>query len=256
MSARAVMAGLGGQKQRVRLIRLVVGELNRRRKVRAVKHVLENRTSVKVNQPGVMVVLDAAKIPNKDGGELIVFRDRGSLSTQTRVSDELATCASDTLAVLEKLKFDGCLPFVVGSDNGSPFTANEVRRFLDENNVIHLKSLPRVPEQNGSAENAVGDVKRLIKNGVGVDRVDPILNKNRKRATLNWKTPAEVESENRRSFNEEERKDFYTACKAAILKALLGTKTAYEKRKAEREAVFQTLENRSFITRTRGHRPA
>lgn len=254
VSARAVIASL--KHTRVRLIRIIVGGLNRRRKLRATKHVLENRTSLKVNQPGVLVVLDAAKIPNKTGGELIVFRDRASLSTHTRVSDQTATRASDTLAVLEKLKFDGRLPLVVGSDNGSPFTAIEVTLFLNENSIIHLKSLPHVPQQNGSAENAVGDVKRLIKNGAGLDRLSPILNNNRKRATLNWKTPTEVESANRRSVNEEERKDFYQACKAAILDAVLGTKTAYEKRKAEREAIFQTLESRSFITRTRGHRPA
>jgi transposase InsO family protein len=252
--AEAVFRGLEGA--RLRLVRQVVALLKERRARRAKQHRLANRTTVEVNKAGVLLVIDAAKKPDQDGGELIVTRDRGSLKIETRVSDQAATCAADTLSLLKKLKKEGGLPYVLGNDNGSPFVAHEVVHFLNENNVIQLKSLPHVPQQNGSAENAVGEVKRLIRAGLNCAQACSILNDCRKRASLNWKTATEIELEENEKCSDTERVRFYHACKAAINLALLGMKTAYEMRKAEREAVFQTLEAFNLITRHRGHRPA
>jgi transposase InsO family protein len=203
-----------------------------------------------------MIVIDAAKVPSKEGGECIVQRDRGSLRVQATESKGAATCASDTLNVLNELKASGRLPLVIGTDNGSTFVANEVSEFMDENKIVHIKSLPRVPQQNGSAENAVGDVKRLVKDGETLKEACRILNDCRKRQSINWKTPTELDQENFQPCTEEKRTAFYNAAKLAIQLAQLGTKTAYEKRKAEREAILQTMENFSLITRTRGHRCA
>jgi len=203
-----------------------------------------------------MVVLDAAKVPNEEGGEFIVNKDRGSLRTEVTMAEAPATRASDTLKVLKTLKDSGRLPLVAATDNGSPFVADLVEDYLHENKVVHLKSLPRVPQQNGSAENAVADVKRLVRNGSTTSEACQILNFNRKRETLSWKTPAEVEQEHLEPCTNEFRNEFYKATKAAIEDALVGTKTAYEKRKAEREAIFQTMERFKLITRIRGHRRA
>ena len=145
---------------------------------------------------------------------------------------------------------------MAGTDNGSPFVAGEVEEFMAENKIIHLRSLPRVPQHNGSAENAVGDVKRLIKDGATLETACRTLNDYRKRQTLNWKTATEVDQVNFQPCTEEKRNAFYNAAKSAIEAAQLGTKSAYEKRKAGREAIFQTMESFSLITRIRGHRRA
>lgn len=254
VGSRPVIEAMPGV--RVRLIREVVAELKRRRQARHRAHILANRTTVKVNKPGVVIVLDAAKMPDQNGGESIVYRDRGSLRVDVKESAEKATRASDTLSVLNELKANGRLPLVAGTDNGSPFVAGPVEDFLQTNKVIHLKSLPRVPQQNGSAEHAVGEVKGLVKDGVPRTEACRILNDCRKRESLNWQTPTEIEQQSFQPCTEEMRNKFYSAANAAIQSAKLGTQTAYEKRKAEREAIFQTLEAFSFITRIRGHRHA
>lgn len=254
VGARPVIKALSGM--RVRLIRDVVGGLKKRRRARHIDHVLAARTKVKVHKPGVLVAMDAAKTPNQEGGEIIVCRDRGSLKTEATESKAPATSASDTLGVLTQLKEQGRLPLVAASDNGSPFTANEVENFLAENKVIHLRSLPRVPQQNGSAEHAVGEVKGQIKTGKTPEQACRTLNDCRKRQSLNWQTPTEFEREHFQPYTDEERTEFFNAANAAIAAAKLGTRTAYEKRKAEREAIFQTMERFKLITRIRGHRTA
>lgn len=254
VGSRPIIAAMKGVQ--VRLIREVIAELKRHRRARHRAHVLANRTTVKVHKPGIMVVLDAAKMPSEEGGECIMYRDRGSLRTDVKESEHEATRASDTLKVLNELKSSSRLPLVAGTDNGSPFVAGPVKDFMHENKVVHLRSLPRVPEQNGSAEHAVGEVKGLAKDGITYGDACRILNDCRKRETLNWKTPTEIEKVHLEPCTEEMRNEFYNAAKTAIETAMLGTETAYEKRKAEREAIFQTMERFSLITRIRGHRRA
>ena len=124
---------------------------------------------------------------------------------------------------------------------------------MNENKVIHLRSLPRVPQHNGSAENSVGDIKKTKIFGLTATQVCQAINKHRLRAKLNWQTPLEVEQKTLKLYTPEERAMFYDTARSAISRALLGTKSVYEKRKAEREAIFQTLESFELITRTRGH---
>jgi transposase InsO family protein len=185
-----------------------------------------------------------------------VRRDRGSLRTEVTICEGKATSASDTLRVLYDLKAKNRLPLVAGSDNGSPFIANSVLAFYQANKIVLLRSLPRVPQQNGAAENGVGDFKRLAKNGATISEACRILNECRLRETLNWKTPSEVDRERFQPYTREMRERFYDAANAAIEGAKLGAKSALEKRKAEREAIFQTMESFSLITRIRGHRRA
>ncbi|MEI6416981.1 MAG: hypothetical protein WCO92_04600 [Verrucomicrobiota bacterium] len=241
---------------RLRAIREVVAALKVRQTKRRQKRILENRTSVKVNKPGVFVVIDAAKDPSQIGGEFIVQRDRGSLVTNATEVERKSATAKDTVTLLQKLNEKNRLPLVLGSDNGPPFVAEAVVVFLEAHKVIQLRSVPHVPQHNGSAENAVGDVKGQLYDGKTKQEACRILNDNRKRKTLNWKTPTEVDQESFEPCTEELRTSFYNATKAAIKVAMLGTKSAKEKRKAEREAIFQTMEDFKLITRIRGQQQA
>jgi transposase InsO family protein len=252
--SRPIIAAM--KNTRVRLIREVIREFKRRLRKRQANHTIKNRVSVKVKDPGTMLVLDAAKDPTRNGGECIVQRDRGSLQTEVTACEGKATSAADTLRVLHDLKAKNRLPLVAGSDNGSPFVAKSVREFYRANKVVHLRSLPRVPQQNGAAENGVGDFKRLVRAGATTNEACRILNERRLRETLHWKTPAEVDRERFQPCTEEMRERFYDAANVAIQGAKLGAKSAIEKRKAEREAIFQTMESFSLITRIRGHRRA
>ena len=237
---------------RVRAIREVIASLKKEKKKRFNKHREENRTTVHVHVPGAVMVMDGATLKS-EGGDFIVRRDRGSLSTHAHKCDGESLNSQDTLKVFTQLKEQGKLPLVMGTDNGSPFCANEVKGFMTANKIIHLKSLPRVPQQNGSAENAVGDLKKITAMGLRADQACIALNQHRLRAKINWQTSDQVEQINLELYTEEQREEFYQAACLAITSAQLGIKSEYEKRKAEREAIFATLESFSLITRTRGH---
>jgi transposase InsO family protein len=238
---------------RVRAIREVIAGLKQKKKKRYRKNQIADRTSVMVCGPGIMTAMDAATIP-VEGGDHIMYRDRGILSTNAEKCEGENVNSGDTLEVLSKLKENGELPFVLATDNGSPFVNGAVDNFLKENKVIQLKSLPRVPQQNGSAEATVCDVKSGPKYGLTVQEICFALNQHRRRATLNWQTPAQARQTSGKLHIQTSRDVFYEAACSAIKTAVLGTKNAKEKRKAEREAIFQTLENFSLIVRTRGCR--
>jgi hypothetical protein len=236
----------------VRKIRQVITALKTKTKKRAQRHREENRTTVKVHSAGVVGAMDAATL-KEHGGDFIVYRDRGAITTEADKCADANADSQDTLKTLNSLKEKNKLPLVACTDNGSPFCSEVVEDFMNKNKVIHLKSLPRVPQHNGSAENSVGDFKRTVKLGFTPIQACVALTQARRRQSLDWQTPAEVEQKTFKRYTTEERTQFYEAACSAINTAVLGTKSVYEKRKAEREAIFQTLESFSLITRTRGH---
>ena len=248
--SRPVIAALPGCRSRV--VRLVVAGLKQKRKGRYERIRTKNRTSVHVNHPGTVLTMDGATV---EKGDLIVYRDRGSLSIRSKKCEASVT-SDDTLALLEKLKEAGQLPLVAMSDNGSQFCANIVKAFYKENKIIHLRSLPRVPQHNGSCENGVGDLKSSIAYGLTPEEACRRLNENRRRQGLNWQTPCQYEQQNFQARTDEERSRFYEATSTAIEAAVLGINSAKEKRKAEREAIFQTMERFELITIIRGHQRA
>lgn len=247
--SRPVIKALPGV--RVRRVREVIAEMKLRRRRRALKFKQANRTQVRVKKVGVVVTMDGATIQR--GEDIIVSRDRGSLSVNADACFG-SLRAEHTVQKLEQLKVSGRLPLVFCSDNGSPFCANIVETFLDRHKIIHLRSLPRVPQHNGSCENAVKELKQLLSEGLSVENACEILNKSRKRRQLGWKTTEEVDDEKFVQYNEESREKFYNEALLAIKQALHGTKSVMERRKAEREAILVTMERFDLITRTRGNR--
>lgn len=245
--SRPVIKALPGI--RVRLVREVVSGLKLRRSRRARDHQVRARVSITVKKVGVVVAMDGATV--RKGEDLIVVRDRGSLGIgATFCGGPLRS--SNALGELEKLKAEKRLPFVVCTDNGSPFCSQIVESFLSDNHVVHLRSLPRVPQHNGACEIAVRELKDLLRFDETVNDACRVLNEGRKRPRLGWKTSAEIDKEYRVTYNDEDRANFYKQAKNAIEKAVLGTKVGRERRKQEREAILATLEGFGLITRTRG----
>jgi transposase InsO family protein len=246
--SRPVIAAL--PQVRVRVARQVIAALKLRKEKRRVQIRKKVQVRVRIHKPGTVLTVDGATI--RKGEDHIVYRDRGSLTVQTRPCINGNLAAIDTMAVLGSLAKEERLPFVYCSDNGSQLCAKVVKDFLDKNYIVHLRSLPRVPQHNGSCENAVKEFKEQVVDGYTPTEATAILNERRKRQQLGYKTAAEFDKENFRLYTKEERKKFYYTAKAAIQEAKLGMKSEYEKRKAEREAIFQTMERFALITRTRG----
>ena len=232
-----------------RKIREVIAEFKKRKKKRYNFYRKRVQVRVRVKKAGVVVTMDGATA--RKGEDYIVYRDRGSLSVESS-SCEGTLKSKNTLNVLTNLELEGRLPLVFCTDNGSPFCSSEVENYLSTNYIVHLKSLPHVPQQNGSCENAVKEFKELLQEGFTATESCKILNESRKRQSIGYRTAKEFDQENFRSYTEEDRKHFYTKANQAIEMAKLGIKSVYEKRKAEREAIFQTMERFELITRTRG----
>jgi transposase InsO family protein len=222
----------------------VIAELKLKKRRRFERKRAHNRTSVIVNQPGTVCAMDGATL--KKGEDFVVYRDRGSLSVNAE-SCSGPLKSADTINVLTILKAKKRLPLVVCTDNGSPLCSKDVETFLSDNKVVHLKSLPHVPQHNGSAEQAVNDFKKLVKDGNAPIRACDILNKNRLREALDWMTPEQAEKSNLKLYTDEERAMFYEAVSNAKEAAVLGILSAKEKRKAERKAILQTMEEFSLI---------
>ncbi len=238
---------------RARAVREVVAGLKLKSKDRHRKIKEEVRKTVIVLHAGTVIAMDGATI--KKGEDVIVYRDRKMISTHSENCNGPAK-AQSTLGVLEKLKSGNRLPLVLCTDNGSPFCAISVETFLKENHVVHLKSLPHVPQHNGSGESAVKDLKHVMRAGYTALETCVKLNENRLRPKLNFKTSQEVENESLKIYTIDERIKFFTAARSAIDSAVSGTQSAYGKRKAERKAIHDTMENFSLITIITGRHPA
>jgi hypothetical protein len=207
--------------------------------------------SVVVHNPGTVAAMDAAAI--KKGEDFIVTKDRASLKIATTECGGHVN-SKDTINALNSLKNEGRLPYVVCTDNGSPFVSEIVETYLRENKVVHLKSMPYVPQHNASAESGVNDIKQLADHGIATACI--IMNDRRKRGKLNYKTSNEVEEQNLKLCTKEDRAVFFEATCTAVNSAVLGIDCAHEKRKAERKAIFETMERFSLITINRGLRHA
>lgn len=234
---------------RVRAVQETIAAAKKRQRRRALEKTKKLRVSIAVKQAGTVAAMDGATV--KKGEDLVIVRDRGSLAVQVKACHGPLR-STDILDVLHKMKMNGRLPFVLCTDNGSPFCSQVVRDFLEKHQVIHLRSLPYVPQHNGSCENAVMDVKRQLNDGKNIEQTCEILNKCLRRRRHGWKTAEESETLNFSPNNAERRIEIYETTKLAIKEALLGMNSGYEKRKAEREAILTTMERFELITRTRG----
>ena len=128
-----------------------------------------------------------------------------------------------------------------------------MENFLDKNYIVHLKNLPRVPQHNGSCENAVREFKDQLIENLSAEVALKKLNECRKRQSLNWQTSVEFTQSNYKPYSEEERMKFYDNAKDKIKNAVFGIKSARDKRKIEREEILKTMEAFSLITITRGN---
>lgn len=180
----------------------------------------------------------------------------------------LPATARDVVRALERAAQErGGYPLVYSSDNGPCFVAGEVEDFLREHGIVHLRNVPRTPEHNCWAEKAIGELKAesglgkgevlLAGAAEGLGRLEEArwrLDVLRPRACLAWRTPLQVDAALPRAYDLVDRRAFYEAALAAVERAVHGIDNPRARRRAEREAVFRTLQLFGLVTRYRGGR--
>jgi len=251
-----------------RLIQFYVRGFKKKKYDRKKARILRHRVKVEVVARDAIWAQDGTHVGrcNGENVESQVMRDRGSLAiigVQTgAVADHDEVIQSfESVAEIRTRH-----PLVWSRDNGSMYAHAAVQAYMEAHQVIELRSLPRTPEHNGAAENTNREIKDVAELGVGcrlataefahakMARAQVLLNNNRVRRTKELKTAAEMD-ERLPSTAAVDRNSFYQQCRYRMKRAVDTAKSVRAGRLAEREAIFQTLEEYGLIKRTRGGKP-
>lgn len=249
---RAVKAGLQGQVPD-RLIQEYVSKFKFKRRRRLTLEREAKRKHTEVLKPNVIWSLDSAHMSR--GVEAQVVRDRCSRKVVELVTGPPARGAS-VLELLKRLKDErGTLPLVLSTDNGAAFVSDEVKVYLEQEQVIHLRSLPRTPQHNSSVEIAIRELREASENRLErLEAAKNRLNQHRLRACLGYKAADSIDDGQSGRYNQE-REAFFRNCCMRIAEAVQGSTTSRERRMREREAIHASLEHWGWIKQWRGGRP-
>ncbi|MBL7663534.1 MAG: DDE-type integrase/transposase/recombinase [Bacteriovoracaceae bacterium] len=261
----AVYSVLKGKVQR-RLVNEFVARIKaRERKIKSefLKH---NRTSIQVLRKDVIWSQDGTHIGRLKGKaiEAQVIKDRATLKT-VGIQVGVTATEKDVLNQLQDMKKARALPLVWMTDNGSAYIGKELKEFLRDEQVVHLKSVPRVPQHNAAAERAMYELKKASLLGKmvvlesineGFERITKAaetINACRPRMSKGYKTAKELEVELKSFHDKIDRETFYLMC----MKELNLIDERHEKRCAvmmKRNAVFTMLSELELININRGVR--
>lgn len=236
-----------------RLIQKYVANLKLRKRRSLWSYKRSNALKTDVLYRDVVWTQDATYLPNKKYAEVI--KDRASLV----IKDFHLTSSLKKEEAVNLLE-GRSLPLVYMSDNGSAYSSREMSVLLKKERVIHLKSLPRVPQHNGAAEVAVKELKKLYKchveNGIApqmaVQLSKETMNKHRLYAKHRYRSAEGVEKEIPLNNKEELRDIIYAEYEKEMLKIKSGTTNKRKARVMERKMIYALLEKHGLIKITRG----
>jgi transposase InsO family protein len=291
-SWRAVSAHVG-RAVPVRLVQRYACELDRRHRRRVQKRLERERVSVTVLMRDVVWCLDATFLGRADGkgvwGEVVKdVATAGFLA----LSIGPAATAKDVIALLERLRKErGGLPLVLVTDNGPAYRSRELAVYLHALGVLHLFSLPRTPQHNAWAERGMREIKEATPLGAGrelepleVARAELVFVRGGRAPEAKLSPARDQEwplalEEACLALNERarpsrgghsarqldrilphwddriRRDSFHRAAMEEIVRTTAAAPSERARRKAEREAIYSTLEAFGLVRRTRGGRP-
>lgn len=252
------------KKVPLRLIRLYVGKIKARRRNKLRELHLQNRISTKVKTANVIWSQDGTHLGRyrKRSVEAQVIKDRASLKVLSVLTGNSAD-GKTIVGMLKELKKTRSLPLVWMTDNGSCYVNKEVEKFMTDEKIIHLRSLPHTPQHNGAAERMMCELKTasmlgkktLVTENLKVHEDFTtsalIINENRKRAVLGFKSSNEKDEEmimNKPEVSREQLYAEYAEEKTRLHENMHGR----ELRMCEREMVMCLLEKYDLINRSRG----
>jgi transposase InsO family protein len=261
---RPVVAAVGPMVS-TRLVQESVSELKKRHAQRRRKWLASRRVSVKVLSPNAIWTQDATHLGrmNRKAVQAEVVKDRATLG-YVDVAVGYPANAEEILLMLNTYKQAQSLPLVWATDNGAQYRDYRVQAFLKHEKVVHLFSRPRLPQDNAAAEKGMRELKEEAELGKGVKVTSleetarklafswEVLDHQRLRGSKGYRTADELRMCLPSWDKKVKRETFYEqACKYMEI-AVKGGGTAREKRQAERQAVYETLEQFQLVEITRG----
>jgi hypothetical protein len=257
-----VLAGVA----RVSIVQRYVPKLKRKRAQHRRRVREARRLHIHVHQENALWSMDAAQMGRDRKGPVRaeIVRDVGARRTPGLTVSRSITHAT-VIETLERARgIQGTLPLVAGSDNGPENANHDVARYFREHQIIHLSSLPHVPQHNPWAEHTIGELRGEtgIESDTWVDGVVDVdcrlhaashsLDHERWRPARAPPSPDGGDKIGAQLYTREYRERFYRAACTAIEQATRDCKNERERRKAQREAILATMERFGLITRTWG----
>ena len=250
--------------------RRVLAELKAARRKRIRQAAEERRVSVKVMARDAIWSMDATHLGRLSVGAAVqaeVIRELASTRT-IGLSVGLPATGEDVVMLLEQTRRErGAAPLVLQTDNGGAYVSAEVEAWCEQHGVLHLYSLPRTPQHNGSVEHGMCPLKSNAGLGKGtrLESVDEAraklvgsrdrLDAHRLRRTRNWMTPLESDQANPHWSTLVSREEVLQKAACALEQGLVNCTGKRAERRAAREAILGTLQHFNLIQRTRGGLP-
>jgi transposase InsO family protein len=248
------------------VVQEVVAHLKARRRRRLARVRKDTARHVEVLASGAVWSLDGTHLGRTADHRAVegqVLKDNGSRSALA-VDVARAATGRDVVAQLEQARrHEGTLPLALVTDNGSPYTCDEVSEYLAREQVLHIRNLPHTPQHNGACEQLNGELKADCGLGKGV-RIGSLrdaalalegsrkrLNR-RPRAVLGWQTAEQRHRTAARRYTAATRERVYETGRRAMQDAMQRTGTVRARRLAARRAALATLEHYGIIKQTRG----
>lgn len=250
-------------KVQLRLIRKYVSAIKERRRTKKLEFLRLNRISVQVQATNVIWTQDGTHLGRKKNKaiEAQLIKDRASKKIICAMTGEAAN-GKEVVRTLELLKISRELPLVWMTDNGAAYCNEDVKKFMDREKIIHVRSLPRTPQHNGAAEVMMREIKNdcmlgkktvLLSANEGHARLTESvvkINKNRRRLSLGFKSSDEKDEELSMNVKRIDREVFYEQYQQE-LNASVDVQNVRQKRLREREIVMCLLEKHKMILRKR-----
>lgn len=203
------------------------------------------------------------------GKEIAVehVRDRATLHTVALTAGPPPT-AQDVVALLRQSALErGGWPLLLQVDPASIYASDIVRRELEAQRVVILRSRVHTPTDNPATEHAHREVKDESGLGKGVVLAGPeaaqrrleharhVLDDGCRRISRGGFTAAELDKMVPRGDAHADRDAFYKAACAAVCEAVRGLEHPRAVRNAERDAIIKTLCEFGLARVHRGPRP-
>ena len=239
----------------LRLVQANVKKVKLEREQRRLQNIEEKRVSVEVLAREAIWTIDGTQTKSAPNEKQFnqVIKDRGSLAYRAILSGEPAK-AEDITNLLEAMPM---LPLVIGSDNDRIYCGERTRKWLEDRQVIHLRSLPRTPQHNGAMEIAMRELKDVAGESAYISSESLVaaakqLNISKLRGSKGYKTSTVLDAELPVAYSRVTRAEFYQKCRERLSRIDSGPMEWREKRMAEREIIYATLEEYGLIKRTGG----
>jgi transposase InsO family protein len=234
----------------VRLVQDSVARIKRERIQRIRKEMKMRRTKTTVLAKEAVWSIDGLQTPQPEENlHSQAIKDRGSLAYRAVESGGPFTAG----AVVEILDAMPNLPLVLASDNDKIYCGTVTTDWMREKKIVHLRSLPRTPQHNGTVEIAIRSLKEAAEgSGESLAEIAQQLNECRLRASKGYQTSAQLDAVLPAAESQVAREVFYEKCMDRLRRVADSPMKWREKRLVEREVIYATLEEYGLIKQTGG----